>query len=204
MEDFYRPLWLFSINSIGMLCWHYFVKDYSSKEFQFVCFGKFQSCCIVLCLCVCVGRVRDILLAWGAFAIDRDAGQYKELWPGAGGASWGPHVWSFVVRPWWQVWLGHLSPRSWLHLWTGTPPALTFLVCVSFSVGLLLPSERMCEFFQDISEQFNHTNNLKLIARAHQLVMEGYNWGHVRAPVSLSFAFVTVHAQQPFISCQKK
>ncbi|KAH1067929.1 hypothetical protein J1N35_032916 [Gossypium stocksii] len=29
----------------------------------------------------------------------------------------------------------------------------------------------------DISEQFNHTNNLKLIARAHQLVMEGYNWG---------------------------
>lgn len=33
---------------------------------------------------------------------------------------------------------------------------------------------------QDISEQFNHTNNLKLIARAHQLVMEGYNWGHVR------------------------
>ncbi|KAK7244582.1 hypothetical protein RIF29_39406 [Crotalaria pallida] len=27
-------------------------------------------------------------------------------------------------------------------------------------------------FGQDISEQFNHTNNLKLIARAHQLVME--------------------------------
>lgn len=34
-------------------------------------------------------------------------------------------------------------------------------------------------FWQDISEQFNHANNLKLIARAHQLVMEGYNWGHV-------------------------
>lgn len=34
-------------------------------------------------------------------------------------------------------------------------------------------------FSQDISEQFNHTNNLKLIARAHQLVMEGFNWGHV-------------------------
>ncbi|CAI0409906.1 unnamed protein product [Linum tenue] len=33
-------------------------------------------------------------------------------------------------------------------------------------------------FGQDISEQFNHTNSLKLIARAHQLVMEGYNWGH--------------------------
>merc|ERR1712007_54210 len=31
-------------------------------------------------------------------------------------------------------------------------------------------------FGQDISEQFNHANGLKLIARAHQLVMEGYNW----------------------------
>lgn len=30
-------------------------------------------------------------------------------------------------------------------------------------------------FGQDNSEQFNHTNNLKLIARAHQLVMEGYS-----------------------------
>lgn len=45
---------------------------------------------------------------------------------------------------------------------------------------------------QDISEQFNHTNNLKLIARAHQLVMEGYNWGHVsiiHLPVIISNAF---------------
>lgn len=33
-------------------------------------------------------------------------------------------------------------------------------------------------FGQDISEQFNHTNNLKLISRAHQLVMNGYNWVH--------------------------
>jgi diadenosine tetraphosphatase ApaH/serine/threonine PP2A family protein phosphatase len=33
--------------------------------------------------------------------------------------------------------------------------------------------------FQDISEQFNHTNSLRLIARAHQLVMEGFNWAHV-------------------------
>jgi serine/threonine-protein phosphatase 2A catalytic subunit len=33
-------------------------------------------------------------------------------------------------------------------------------------------------FGQDISEQFNHTNGLELISRAHQLVMEGYNWSH--------------------------
>lgn len=29
-------------------------------------------------------------------------------------------------------------------------------------------------FGQDVSEKFKHTNNLKLIARAHQLVFEGY------------------------------
>ncbi|XP_056850238.1 serine/threonine-protein phosphatase PP2A-5 catalytic subunit-like [Raphanus sativus] len=31
-------------------------------------------------------------------------------------------------------------------------------------------------FGQDIATQFNHTNGLSLISRAHQLVMEGYNW----------------------------
>ena len=33
-------------------------------------------------------------------------------------------------------------------------------------------------FGQDITEQFNHNNGLKLIIRAHQLVMEGYGWHH--------------------------
>ena len=33
-------------------------------------------------------------------------------------------------------------------------------------------------FGQDITEQYNHTNGLKLVSRAHQLVMEGYNWAH--------------------------
>ena len=42
--------------------------------------------------------------------------------------------------------------------------------------------------FQDISEQFNHTNNLRLIARAHQLVMEGFNWAHV------STCFWSIHS----------
>lgn len=31
-------------------------------------------------------------------------------------------------------------------------------------------------FGQDVSKYFNHTNNLTLLARAHQLVMEGYQW----------------------------
>lgn len=33
-------------------------------------------------------------------------------------------------------------------------------------------------FGQDISEQFNHTNGLDMICRAHQLVQEGYEWMH--------------------------
>ena len=33
---------------------------------------------------------------------------------------------------------------------------------------------------RDLSLRFNHANGLKLIARAHQLVMEGYNWCHDR------------------------
>jgi len=33
-------------------------------------------------------------------------------------------------------------------------------------------------FGQDVSEQFNRVNGLSLIARAHQLVMDGYNYAH--------------------------
>lgn len=40
-------------------------------------------------------------------------------------------------------------------------------------------------FGQDISEAFNHNNGLQLIARAHQLVMEGYNWSHDRNVVTI-------------------
>lgn len=34
-------------------------------------------------------------------------------------------------------------------------------------------------FGQDIAAQFNHNNGLSLISRAHQLVMEGFNWCQV-------------------------
>ncbi|CAG9333725.1 unnamed protein product [Blepharisma stoltei] len=40
-------------------------------------------------------------------------------------------------------------------------------------------------FGKDISEQFNHTNNLTLIARAHQLVQPGYDWQHERHVVTI-------------------
>eukprot|EP00035_Acanthoeca_spectabilis_P020677 m.434102 g.434102 ORF g.434102 m.434102 type:complete len:304 (+) comp17661_c0_seq1:174-1085(+) len=40
-------------------------------------------------------------------------------------------------------------------------------------------------FGQDISEAYNHKNGLTLISRAHQLVMEGYNWSHNRNVVTI-------------------
>jgi diadenosine tetraphosphatase ApaH/serine/threonine PP2A family protein phosphatase len=46
-------------------------------------------------------------------------------------------------------------------------------------------------FGQDIAQQFNHTNGLSLISRAHQLVMEGFNWCQVGLQnVVLHFRFV--------------
>ena len=33
-------------------------------------------------------------------------------------------------------------------------------------------------FGQDITQQFNHTNGLAFVSRAHQLVMEGFQWTH--------------------------
>ena len=40
-------------------------------------------------------------------------------------------------------------------------------------------------FGQDISAQFHQANGLKMTARAHQLVMEGYNWSHEQQVVTI-------------------
>ena len=40
-------------------------------------------------------------------------------------------------------------------------------------------------FGTDISDQFKHTNNLTTVARAHQLVMKGYNWSHEGSVVTI-------------------
>ena len=54
-------------------------------------------------------------------------------------------------------------------------------------------------FGQDISEAFNHNNGLTLIARAHQLVMEGYNWSQDRNVVTI---FSGKSSQQLFMMIQ--
>jgi len=40
-------------------------------------------------------------------------------------------------------------------------------------------------FGMDVSTQFTEKNGLKTIARAHQLVMTGYNWSHEQKVVTI-------------------
>eukprot|EP01084_Bolivina_argentea_P003987 7558_1 len=40
-------------------------------------------------------------------------------------------------------------------------------------------------FGKEISSKFNHANGLSVIARAHQMVMEGYNWCHDKNVVTI-------------------
>jgi len=40
-------------------------------------------------------------------------------------------------------------------------------------------------FGADVSEKFCSCNNLNMISRAHQLVMEGYNWCHDQKVVTI-------------------
>ncbi len=51
-------------------------------------------------------------------------------------------------------------------------------------------------FGQDISEAFNHNNGLTLIARAHQLVMEGYNWSQDRNVVTIFSGKLYLHRRR--------
>ena len=40
-------------------------------------------------------------------------------------------------------------------------------------------------FGQDVTEAWNQVNGLSLVARAHQLVMDGYNWAHNKNTVTI-------------------
>ncbi|KAH0474350.1 MAG: uncharacterized protein KVP18_005224 [Porospora cf. gigantea A] len=40
-------------------------------------------------------------------------------------------------------------------------------------------------FGEDVSQEFNHRNGLEIIARAHQLVMDGYLWTHKESVVTI-------------------
>jgi hypothetical protein len=60
------------------------------------------------------------------------------------------------------------------------------LLVISFRCGWgISPRGAGYTFGQDITEQFTHINGLHFISRAHQLVMEGYQWQHNRQVVTV-------------------
>ena len=63
-------------------------------------------------------------------------------------------------------------------------PHCSLSVLLSFLYLTLLINNRYT-FGQDITEQFCHMNGLSFISRAHQLVMEGYQWQHNQAVVTI-------------------
>ena len=92
----------------------------------------------------------DFLPSWWFESQHWHFGPHSRSGPSSRGAPRGSHVRPSVVRPRRQGRLGYFS--SWCRV----------------------------HFGQDISETFNHSNGLTLVSRAHQLVMEGYNWCHDR------------------------
>jgi serine/threonine-protein phosphatase 2A catalytic subunit len=50
-------------------------------------------------------------------------------------------------------------------------------------MGYFSPWRRVCGV--DISDQFNEGNGLSLVVRAHQLVMDEYNWSHEQKVVTI-------------------
>lgn len=40
-------------------------------------------------------------------------------------------------------------------------------------------------FGHDVSAKFNYTNKLQMVCRAHQLVLQGYNWSHEKNVVTI-------------------
>jgi len=66
------------------------------------------------------------------------------------------------------------------------PSFLSTTLLFLFSCGWgISPRGAGYTFGQDITEQFTHINGLFFIARAHQLVMEGYQWQHNRSVVTV-------------------
>lgn len=64
-------------------------------------------------------------------------------------------------------------------------PTLVFIYLFRSCGWGISPRGAGYTFGQDITEQFTHINGLHFIARAHQLVMEGYQWQHNRTVVTV-------------------
>lgn len=84
-----------------------------------------------------------------------------------------------------------LALRMLFHIYVAVLPLLilSHLMFLYFSLTRcgwgISPRGAGYTFGQDITEQFTHINGLHFIARAHQLVMEGYQWQHNRTVVTV-------------------
>jgi len=116
------------------------------------------------------GWIRNILFAWWTVTFNWDPWQHKELWSCSRGSSWRAYVWSTVVWPRWQMWLGDFSSWCWIYLWSG-------------KIIALISTLYMTEFFVEALEiyycfNFNFNSNLHFfrIYLNNSITQTALNW----------------------------
>lgn len=87
-----------------------------------------------------------------------------------GSTTWRTHVWPAVVRPWWYV----NSATDHLNCSSESLSYMMILFSADTQGWGVSPRGAGFLFGSDVVQQFIQTNNLNLICRAHQLVMEGW------------------------------
>ena len=73
-------------------------------------------------------------------------------------------------------------------MWSDPDGNLRYILfCIEITGWNLNPRGAGYTFGNDIVEQFNHTNSITLICRAHQLAMEGYKYIYIYIYYRLMF-----------------
>ena len=67
-------------------------------------------------------------------AINRHIGPYPRVGPVTGSAARRANVWPIMVRSRWPWWMGHLSQRCWVHIWSGTWSLVVTQTVVTFTL----------------------------------------------------------------------
>lgn len=124
MEDFYRPVWLFSPDSTGqynlnIIMYTHVVGFFCSSLHHYGWEFLFLKLILMLISLILVGWIRNILSAWWFVSIHWNPWQYTEFWSCSRSSSWRSHVWSLMVWPRWSMWVGDFSQRCWIYLWSG-------------------------------------------------------------------------------------
>lgn len=119
----------------------------------------------------------DLLSPRRTLPLDRHPRPHPFDRPNPGGPPRGTHVRPSLVRPRRQMRLGHIPARSRVHVRAGHQVRPTRPFGRRRGQRQLgLAADPAFHHLSNHSEAFNHSNGLTLVARAHQLVMEGYSW----------------------------